>query len=170
MAGSVANHEPYIPGEGDAFPPVPQTYLADIYHSYTARGFGGEDGADLVVCAHPNGVTFLALAPDHPAASGTAAAALQAPAGQEARPSPGNAPFDDPTRARTARVSFKRKAGSLVDAPMRKGRGPWVQAGDPLCSLQTADGKRYTLRSPIKGALIEAHAKLETLVGGELLR
>lgn len=159
MTSPVAPQEEAAPavdpvGADDALPARPQSYLAQAYARCFQLDVGGEPGNDLATLAHPNGIAVLALAPGH--------IALAGPHGE---PHAAGEPSEEP-----ASLTFTQGDGrSLLLAEMRKGRGPWVAAGQGVATLRHR-GRAYALRCPARGQLIEAHAGLEALQGEELLR
>ena len=139
-----ATNSPYNPAPDDVFPPSPPSYLDSTYTCVTIKNASGIPGNDILVCAHPNGIAFLAFAPSH-----------------ESLASP-------PTL-----IDFNVSPSlNLFNAEFRKGRGPWIQIDQPLfktvgVAMKTdtdssghGGGGEYSVVSPVHGILVEINHRM----------
>ena len=149
--------------EEDEFPEAPQGYLRQDYTRMYWMDAGGEEGNDLAMYAHPTGIAVVALAQGH-----AALAALE-----DLRPASRSKPASEsegPPVSAAATLSFDVGGGrSLLQAEMRKGRGPWLAPGQTLCTLRCG-GRSFPVACPARAVLVEGNAALEARTGAELLR
>lgn len=158
MVSDDTTSETWAPSPGDHFLTAP-SYLEATYDGYIYTDSDASEGSGTTLYLHPNGVGVVALRPPHPALSALPPASLS-----HAQVVPSEADNN-----LSASLTFRMEGGSLLDAQLRKGRGPAVQQGQPLCTL-SASGQEWILRSPVGGFLIEANGALENMKDRELLR
>lgn len=168
----------YSPAVTDTFPTYPKSYLEEHYVTHIVKNVDNTPGNDIVIAAHPNGITFITLAPSHAVFN---------------TPTPNSSTLTSPTIVENQDleaclkfdVGYQQsedqggKCKSLIDAPMCKGRGPFISPDQPLCKLQftststssTSGTSEYLIICPlIKGLLVEINQKIVKLRGDALLQ
>lgn len=141
-------HVPYEPAADDTFLTVPNSYLDQAYISCNFGCFNSSKYFNsLRLCAHPNGIAFLALGNSPLINSPTTCAAV------------------NPTQ----RLSFDIGGYNLLNSPFRKGRGPALAVGQPLCAL-VDESDECTIQCPVKSVLVEINPRAIVAEGQGLLR
>jgi hypothetical protein len=134
---------------------IPNDPLPPTPASYIEYYIQYRDDNGTTIAAHPNGIALVFLQTPHPAIELLAS-----------------------SHGADAVLSFDVDAGNLLKMPLRKGRGPMIDVGRPLCVLassatlghQAEPETGVIIQSPIQGRFVEVNARLQHLRQLELSR